>query len=94
MTSPSEKERQGSTESVEGSGKSNKSEASTFIKPAKADASNEIPSSNAFFNALGVIEIFFCVPKISQKARRINLISFSETKFIISFFVIFIFNLL
>ena len=71
--------RHGSTDSVDGSGNSSKSERLALAKPRMDEASIEMPSRNARDNSRGMMEIFFCVPKISQNARRMNLTSFSMT---------------
>ena len=71
--------RQGSTEMVAGSGCRNRSECTAPPKPAMAEASKAMPYSKARSSSAGMMEMFFCLPKMSQKARRMNFTSSSAT---------------
>ncbi len=51
------------------------------------EASKDIPESKARGNSSAIIEIFFSVPKISQKHNLINFMSFSLINCITSLIV-------
>ena len=59
-------------------GKSSRSLSSTFRKPRSAAALKWMPCWKARISSVGMMAIFFWLPKISQKARRMNLTSFSS----------------
>ncbi len=69
--------RQGSSESVAGSGTRKRSEWRSSPKPAIAEASKETPFSKAYASSEASTETFFGRPKTSQNARRTNFTSSS-----------------
>ncbi len=71
--------RQGSTDRVPGSGTRKRSLSVTSRKPRTADASNETPCPKARLSWEGMMAMFFCAPKISQKTSRTNFTPFSST---------------
>ena len=71
--------RHGKTVSVEGSGCRNKSERASSPNPLTAEASKAMPVENARSISSGMIEMFFCAPYTSQKARRMNFTSSCST---------------
>ena len=72
--------RHGNSENVSRSGTRNRSDSATLQKPAMADASNETPRCTACGSWLAMMAMFLGTPNMSQKARRMNLTSFSSMK--------------
>ena len=71
--------RHGRMEKVEGSGWRKRSLFTSLSNPATAEASKEMPSLNALSSCPDRMEMFFCTPKASKKARRMNFTSSSST---------------
>ena len=77
-------DRQGISVTVEGSGSRKRSLRMLSSNPAMELPSKATPSSKARFSSWGMIARFFCSPKISKKARRMNFTFSSSTRFRIS----------